>query len=163
MLREANVPVFNSPSRAAKSLASYFRYHQRRRKFLDSKGASSPGSTANATPQPSLPGGPNTLTEHAAKIFLSHWGITPTREVQAWSLKDAIEAAKAIGFPVALKLESPHVPHKTEAGVVRLNVQTPNELRQAYGEIVANGLTFAPQSRARRCWCRRWSKAASRS
>ena len=147
MLREAHVPVFNSPSRAAKSLASLFGYHQRRRKFLDSKGASSPGSTANAVPQPSLPAGPTTMTEHAAKIFLSHWGITPTREVQSWSLKDAVEAAEAIGFPVALKLESPHVPHKTEAGVVRLNVQTPNELRQAYGEIVANGLTFAPQTK----------------
>ena len=147
MLREANVPVFNSPSRAAKSLASYFRYHQRRRKFLDAKGASAPGSAANAAPQPSLPAGPTTLTEHAAKIFLSHWGITPTREVQAWRLEDAVEAAEAIGFPVALKLESPHVPHKTEAGVVRLNVQTPNELRQAYGEIVANGLAFAPQTK----------------
>ena len=39
------------------------------------------------------------------------------------------------------------MPHKTEAGVVRLNVQTPNELRQAYGEIIANGLTFAPQAK----------------
>ena len=62
-------------------------------------------------------------------------------------MEEAVEAAKTIGFPVALKLESPHVPHKTDAGVVRLNVQTPNELRQAYGEIIANGLTFAPQAK----------------
>ena len=47
---------------------------------------------------------------------------------------------------MALKLESPYIPHKTEADVVRLNIQTPNELHRAYGEIVANGLKFAPQS-----------------
>ena len=85
MLREAHVPVFNSPSRAAKSLASYFRYHQRRRKFMDSKKPTHASLAANTAPQPSLPAGPTTLTEHDAKIFLSHWGITPTREVQAWS------------------------------------------------------------------------------
>ena len=91
--------------------------------------------------------GPITLTEHAAKIFISHWGIPSTKETQAGCVEEAVEAAEAIGFPVALKLESPHVPHKTEAGVVRLNVQTPNELRQAYGEIIANGLNFAPQAK----------------
>ena len=146
MLREAHVPVFTSPSRAAKSLASLFRYHQRRRKFLDAEGASSPALASNAGSLPSLPDGPTTLTEHATKTFLSHWGIPSTKEFQARSVKDAIDAAKSIGFPVALKLESPHLPHKTEAGVVRLNVQTQDELRSAYGEIVANGLNFAPQS-----------------
>ncbi len=147
MLREAHAPVFTSPSRAAKSLASLLGYHQRRRKFLDAKSASPPGSAANTVPQPSLPAGPITLTEHAAKIFVSHWGIPSTKEAQAGCVEKAVEAAEAIGFPVALKLESPHVPHKTDAGVVRLNVQTPNELRHAYGEIIANGLNFTPQAK----------------
>lgn len=154
MLREANIPVFTSPSRAAKSLADLFRYNQRRQKFLDSETASSaianPAFTSSrhsrAGGNPSLPNGPTTLTEHDAKKLLSNWGVPSAKEVRARSIQEALEAAKTIGFPVALKLESPYIPHKTEADVVRLNIQTPNELHRAYGEIVANGLKFDPQS-----------------
>ncbi len=143
MLREANVPVFTSPSRAAKSLADLFRFHQRRQKFLDSETASAPAAKS----LPPLPTDPTTLTEHDAKNLLSHWGISSTKEVRVNSIQEALEAAKTIGFPVALKLESPHIPHKTEADVVRLNVNTPRELHRAYGEILANGLKFAPKSK----------------
>ena len=154
MLREAHVPVFTSPSRAAKSLADLFRYHRRRRKFLHSETASAPAAKLPSTPSrlslagghPSLPEGPTTLTEYDAKKLLSHWGVASTKEVLAQSIQEALEAARTIGFPVALKLESPHIPHKTEADVVRLNVRTPDELRRAYGEIIANGLKIAPQS-----------------
>ena len=143
MLRESHVPVFTSPSRAAKSLADLFRYHQRRRKFLNSETASAPIKD----PLPPLPSGPTTLTEHDTKKLLSQWGIPATKEVRSHSIQEALEAAKTIGFPVALKLESPHIPHKTEADVVRLNVQTPRELHRSYGEILANGLRFAPKSK----------------
>ncbi len=153
-LREANIPVFTSPSRAAKSLADLFRYHQLRRKFLDfetvyvpaTKPPSNSSHHSRAVGNPSLPEGATTLTEHDSKKLLSNWGIPSAKEFRAQSIQEALEAAKTIGFPVALKLESPHIPHKTEADVVRLNIKTPNELHRAYGEIVANGLKFAPQS-----------------
>lgn len=155
MLREARVPVFTSPSRAAKSLTDLFRYHQRRRKFLKSEKPSAPVPNPPFTPSPhsragenpSLPEGPTTLAEHDSKKLLSNWGISSAREVRARSIQEALEAARTIGFPVALKLESPYIPHKTEADVVRLNIQTPNELHRAYEEIVTNGLKFSPQSR----------------
>ena len=143
MLREAHVPVFTSPSSAAKSLADLFRYHRRRRKSLNSETAPAPAAKS----PPPLPTGPTTLTEHDAKNLLSQWGIPATKEVRAHSIQEALEAAKTIGFPVGLKLESPHIPHKTEADVVRLNVQTPRELHRSYGEILANGLRFAPKSK----------------
>ena len=144
ILRDAHVPVFTSPSRAAKSLASFFRYHHRRQKFLEPKTPPSPPTTKTL---PSLPTGPTTLTEHPTKKLLSHWGIPSTNEDQTHSLREAIKAANNIGYPVALKLESPHIPHKTEAGVVRLNVPNESQLRQAYDEIIANAKAFAPQSK----------------
>ena len=143
ILRDAHVPVFTSPNRAAKSLSNFLRYHQRRQKFLETK---TPSSPATKTP-PSLPTGPTTLTEHPTKKLLSHWGIPSTNETPTHSLEDALEAANTIGYPVALKLESPLIPHKTEAGVVRLNIHNESELRQAYDEIIANALKFAPQSK----------------
>ena len=144
ILRDAHLPVFTSPSRAAKSLASFFRYHQRRQKFLQTKTPSSPPTIK--TP-PSLPTGPTTLTEHPTKKLLSHWGIPFTNEAQTHRLEEALEAANTIGYPVALKLESPTIPHKTEAGAVRLNVANETQLRQAYDEIIANSLKFARQSK----------------
>ena len=100
MLREANVPVFNSPSRAAKSLASLFWIPSASTEVPGlERGIFSRGPQPTPLPQPSLPAGPTTMTEHAAKIFLSHWGITPTREVQAWSLKDAIEVRQDNRLP----------------------------------------------------------------
>ena len=151
MLREAHVPVFTSPSRTAKSLADLFRYHQISQKFLDPGAVSGPPDKPTSTPSrhshPTLPTGPTTLTEYDSKKLLSSWGISSAKEVRARSVQEALEAASTIGFPVALKLESQYIPHKTDAGVVRLNIQTPNELHRAYEEIVANGLKFTPQSK----------------
>ena len=147
MLREAHVPVFTSPSRAAKSLADLFHYHQRQRNSLNTKPPSTPFRHSSAGGNPALPKGPTTLTEYDAKKLLSHWSIPSTKEARARNIPEALEAASSIGFPVVLKLETPHIPHKTEADVVRLNIQTPHELHHAYGEIIANGLNFAPQSR----------------
>ena len=142
-LRKSHLPVFTSPSRAAKSLSDFFSYHHRRKKFLEAK---TPSSTSPATTLPSLPEGATTLTEHPAKKLLSHWGIPSTRESRAHTLEEAIEAARTIGFPIALKLESPLIPHKTEAGVVRLNIRNETELRESCWQIIHNALTFDPKT-----------------
>ena len=125
-MRKAHVPVFTSPSRAAKSLASLFRYHSQRRAFLDEGSAPvirSATNDAGIAAAASLPEGPTTLSEHAAKQMLQQWGIPSARETQVRTVEEAVEAATAIGYPVALKLDSVHIPHKTEAGVVALNIR----------------------------------------
>jgi acyl-CoA synthetase (NDP forming) len=50
----------------------------------------------------------------------------------------AVEAAEQLGFPVALKVDSPDILHKTEAGVVRLNLGDAAQVRTAYAEILAS-------------------------
>ena len=52
---------------------------------------------------------------------------------------DAAAFASVIGFPVAAKLASAAVPHKTELGAVRLNLMTPQAVREAFADIVARG------------------------
>ena len=56
-------------------------------------------------------------------------------------------AAEQLGFPVALKVDSPDIPHKTEAGVVRLNLGDAAQVRTAYAEILASAKAYAPQAR----------------
>jgi acetyltransferase len=82
------------------------------------------------------------LTERAGKGVLAQYGIPTTREALARSDHEALRLASAIGYPVVLKVESPEIMHKTEAGGVKLNIQNETELRQAYDEILAQATSF---------------------
>jgi succinyl-CoA synthetase beta subunit len=87
------------------------------------------------------------LTERESKAILDLYGIPTVREVTANSLQSALGAAAGLGFPLALKVESPDIAHKTEAGVVALNVRNETELSAAYERIMANAATFAPRAK----------------
>ena len=65
------------------------------------------------------------LTEHHAKALLAPYGLPESQERLATSAAEAAEAANALGYPVALKIASPDLPHKTEAGGVVLGLQEP--------------------------------------
>jgi acetyltransferase len=65
----------------------------------------------------------------------------------AVSAEAAVEAATRLGFPVVLKVDSPDILHKTEAGVVRLNLRGAAQVRAAYAEILARAKAYAPQAR----------------
>src|ERR1700712_2813788 len=52
-----------------------------------------------------------------------------------------------MGGPVAIKIVSPDILHKTEAGGVRLGLSTPENVREAAGNILASALRYAPQAR----------------
>jgi acetyltransferase len=73
--------------------------------------------------------------------------VQSAREQLANSAEAAVAAAEQLGFPVALKVDSPDILHKTEAGVVRLNLGDPTQVRTAHTEILANAKAHAPQAR----------------
>lgn len=77
------------------------------------------------------------LDEWKSKRALSRYGLTipAARQIHA---ADAADAAHAVGFPVALKLVSHRLPHKTEAGAVKLNLATPADVEQATAAILHN-------------------------
>ncbi len=64
------------------------------------------------------------------------YGIKIANSLVAKSKNDALDFAKNIGFPVALKIESPDILHKTEIGGVALNIKSMKELEDAYEMIV---------------------------
>jgi len=80
--------------------------------------------------------GPN-LTEREAKEILAAYGVPVVNDRVVHNMEAAVEAAERAGFPVVLKVESPDIPHKTEAGVVRLNLRDAGAVRAAYTEIMA--------------------------
>jgi acetate---CoA ligase (ADP-forming) len=77
------------------------------------------------------PGLPPVVPEYLAKQVLAAW-LPETREVLANSAPDAAAAAERLGFPVVLKVQSADLPHKTEAGGVRLNLADRDAVTAAY-------------------------------
>ncbi|HQG33199.1 MAG TPA: acetate--CoA ligase family protein, partial [Deltaproteobacteria bacterium] len=74
--------------------------------------------------------------EHECKAILEGIGIQTTGGIVATSADSAVEVSRAIGYPVALKIVSPDVIHKTDGGGVKLNVRTDEDVRKAYREIM---------------------------
>jgi acetyltransferase len=77
------------------------------------------------------------LTEVEAKQLFKACGLTVPRGGLACSAAEARTLAAEIARPVALKAASPDLPHKSEAGVIRLNVKTPDDVERAFDEILA--------------------------
>jgi acyl-CoA synthetase (NDP forming) len=69
------------------------------------------------------------LMEHEAKLLLTEYGLTTTREELGRTVDEIAAAAIRIGYPVALKLMAPHLLHKTDSGAVRLGVVDESALR----------------------------------
>ena len=87
-------------------------------------------------------------TSHAtARRLLQTYGIPVAPEHLARSREEAVEAAAGMGFPLALKVESADLPHKTEAGGVRLNLGSAEEVASAYDRLLEDVGTNAPRAR----------------
>lgn len=82
--------------------------------------------------------GRNFLLEPEAKRLCSIYGLPVTRFEVAYTEEGAVKAAKRISFPVVLKVVSPHVLHKSDAGGVILNLFDEKEVREAYRRIYEN-------------------------
>ncbi|KAA2214048.1 acetate--CoA ligase family protein [Teichococcus oryzae] len=86
------------------------------------------------------------LTEREAKAVLAAYGIPVVQETLATDAEAAVRAAEATGFPVVLKVESPALPHKTEAGVIRLGLGDAGAVRAAFTEVMDNARRAAPDA-----------------
>ncbi|HEX3863882.1 MAG TPA: acetate--CoA ligase family protein [Stellaceae bacterium] len=92
----------------------------------------------------SLPGA--VLTEIASKRLLGRYGIPLPLEVLAKSEEAAIAAAAKIGGPVALKVQSPNILHKTEAGAVALGVNGAAAVGTAYRQVLERAKAAHPDA-----------------
>ncbi|MHB8103963.1 MAG: acetate--CoA ligase family protein [Dehalococcoidales bacterium] len=77
------------------------------------------------------------LTEIEAKQVIKDAGISVVETRLAKSLKEAVAISGEIGFPVVLKIASPDITHKTDAGGVKVGLKNTAEVKKAYGEIMA--------------------------
>ncbi|MBF5005072.1 acetate--CoA ligase family protein [Diaphorobacter caeni] len=83
-----------------------------------------------------------TLDEARSKALLAQYGLPVNAGRLATSAEDAADAAAAMGFPVVMKIVSPDIVHKTEAGGVALNLRSADEAASAYARLIANARAY---------------------
>ena len=87
------------------------------------------------------------MTERESKEALAVYGLPVVGERLVGSVEAAVSAASAMGYPVVLKVESADLPHKTEAGVIRLNLRDEAQVRAGYAAILTNAEKILSPSR----------------
>jgi len=138
ILNNSDVASFRSPDRCAAAVASLVQYHQLAAiPAAETQCSDAPdGSIDRSRATKILETDDASLSEHESKALLELYGIPVTRETVVNSIDDAVIFAEEIGFPVVLKVDSPDILHKTEANVIRLGIETREDIASAYAEII---------------------------
>ncbi|MEC9288810.1 MAG: acetate--CoA ligase family protein [Chloroflexota bacterium] len=140
MLKRARIPVFYTPNRLATGVRSLLDYHI----WLGRRGqAGFPEILSITTEQQTVANklavkGGVALSEHQSKHLLAEWGVPVTTETLVQTADAAVEAGNEIGYPVVLKADVTGMPHKTEAGLVKLGLDDEAAVRAAYDEVTSN-------------------------
>jgi acyl-CoA synthetase (NDP forming) len=135
---DPNVALFRTMERCFSTLEAWHRRGEKR-----SRGERAPirVSDTSATGRAAAlldEAGHSSLTEREAKAVLAAYGVPVVSEVLVNTAAEARDAAAKLGFPVALKVESPDLPHKTEAGVIRLNLRSAEDVQIAFETVLTN-------------------------
>lgn len=150
-LRESGICALPSAVRAVNAVRGLVEYAEARRRW-QADGArpvpSAPGrgEAIRAAAEAALARGRRALDTRTAASLLEPYGVRFARAELARTADEAAAAAAAIGYPVALKLESPAVQHKTEIGGVRLDLADAAAVRAAFGELVEAARRHRPDA-----------------
>ncbi len=143
MADHETIPSYLFPESAAKVLAKSINYAEWRSKplalvpgFPDVGKDVAKGIVARAIEKR----GPGWLSAEEVHSVLSAFGIPQAARGLALNSDAAVEIARSLGFPVAVKLASQRVLHKSDIGAVRLNVQDEAAVRRAFDEIKQDGM-----------------------
>ncbi|MFD5269413.1 GNAT family N-acetyltransferase [Streptomyces sp. NPDC058335] len=134
------IPAYPAAERAVRALAEAVKYAQWRREAadpgkvpehedIDEKGAAALIGRLLARGQ-GLTLGPDETCD-----LLGRYGIPVRRSIPAPTPDEAVQAAAALGYPVALKATAPHLRHRADLGGVRLDLADEEQLRRAYTEL----------------------------
>jgi acyl-CoA synthetase (NDP forming) len=138
-LLDGGLPVFRTFGNCVRAVRAYAAYAAFAHRY------SSPFADVPREPRPAArtvrrilgaaePGG--ALSEHSSKEVLRAYGIRVSKDVLCGSAAAAVKAAGAFGYPVVMKVSSPDLLHKSDAGLVRLGVASAREVRTAYDELL---------------------------
>jgi len=134
-LEENSYVVFEDPSRGVAAIAALMDFGA---SFARTEREAAPALAAATAPPP------RGLTEFEAAALLREAGLPVIESRLAKTADEAAAAARSLGFPVALKVVSAEIAHKSDVGGVRLKLADDAQVRQAFADIVAAVKAKAP-------------------
>lgn len=149
---KTSIPSFRTPEPAVEVFSYISAYYQNQKLLMQAPGPLAPHS------EPDVEGArlliENALSEHRkilsemeSKAVLAAFRIPIARSVVARSPNEALLLAEELGMPVAMKINSPDITHKSDAGGIRLNLGNAQAVRAAYREIIESVQENRPNAR----------------
>jgi acetate---CoA ligase (ADP-forming) len=135
---DPHVAMFRSMDRCFRTLAAWHRRDDRRRAGPRVFARRAGGQAAARAAELIANAPQDTLTEREAKAVLAIYGVPVVPERLVQDRAGGAAAAASMGYPVVLKVESPDLPHKTEAGVIRIGIRDEKELYTAFDAVMQN-------------------------
>ena len=146
-LQEHGVPVFRFPENAAKAFGALYQYSRwlNRQKLAQFKLTYEKEKAAEIISN-CLAEGKTYLGELEGLTLLACYGFQVLPTKLATSAEEAITIAEEIGYPVVMKIVSPQIIHKSDAGGVMVGLNEKDAVAAAYSNIVANAKAFDPKA-----------------
>jgi acetyltransferase len=148
----ASIPSYETPHMAIKAFLTMGAYHQTQELLLQTPPSIPDSFSPNITVAreqivATLDAGRDVLSEPESKALLQAYGfpVVPTRNAK--DIDDALTVAKSIGYPIAAKILSPDITHKSDVGGVALDIETPEALRAALEGMLLRVNQHKPQAR----------------
>lgn len=151
-LDAAGVPVFRTPEAAVDAFSTVATFYQNQLLLQQTPRSLSDMTApdverARAVLDAALAEGREVLTELESKVLLDAFHIPVNRTLLATDRHEAVAAANRIGYPVAMKISSSDIAHKSDVGGVSLNVRNATEVREQFEEILRAVRSARPAAR----------------
>ena len=152
VLRDASIPTFSTPEAAVEAFSYVVNYYRNQKLLLETPGPLSRGKApdvagARLIIEGALSEGRKVLSESESKAILRAFHITTAQASVVRSPNEALVQAENLGFPVALKINSPDITHKSDAGGVHLGISNAQAVRSAYNDMLARVRVNRPEAR----------------
>lgn len=144
-LVENGIPAYNSPDiamEAAAVLKKYADFQKREPVVLSKEDSSYKVKAMEIINGAKAAGRVDALTEVESKAVFEAYGIKTAKTRLATSKKEAVELANKNGYPVVCKIVSPDILHKSDAGGVKVNMKSEEDVRNAWDEIMTNAKAY---------------------
>ncbi|MGR3782169.1 MAG: acetate--CoA ligase family protein [Albimonas sp.] len=139
-----SIVVFHNVRHCMEGVAAWTRWHSRRVEPVE-KPRLTDRSEGLAAHIAASAGG--AVTEREAKAILAGYGVPVIEEKAAASAEEAGRLASSLGFPVVMKIDSPDIAHKTEAGGIALNLGSAEAVSAEFEAMLARVKSHAPKAR----------------
>ena len=146
-LQEHGYPVYKFPENAAKALGALYQYsHWLSREHLPSFTLTHDKTEAEAVIRRCLAAGRTRLGEMDGLELLKCYGFNTLPTRLAKNEAEAAKIAEEIGLPVVMKIASPQILHKSDAGGVVVGIKTTGEAKSAFTRIIASAKNYDPKA-----------------